>query len=107
MEWAEGERESWAYWAGTRAGRGAWIGGPSGVKRPAGLAVGGWAGFCFSYFSFPFSFLFQTALKLFEFKHKFEFEPDALNQKQLMHQHECTNMFKLRRILILCEIKLD
>ena len=30
----------------------------------------------------------------------------ALNQIKLMHQHECTNMFKLRKILIPCETKL-
>ena len=63
---------------------------------PTGLDGMVWV-FSFSFFFF----LFQTTLKLFEFK------PYALNQIKLMHQHECTNMFNLNNFLITYETKLN
>ena len=52
--------------------------------------------FLFLWFSLLFSF--PNTLKLFEFKHKFEFKSYALNQNKTMHQHECTNIFNLEKI---------
>ena len=52
----------------------------------------GWAGLSFC---FGFPFLFQTTLKLFEFKSTLNSNSYALNQRKLMHQHECTNKSNL------------
>ena len=53
----------------------------------------GWAGLSFC---FGFPFLFQTTLKLFEFKIKFEFNPNTQPNK-LLHQHECNKHFYPRK----------
>ena len=65
-----------------------------------------WAEFWFWVSGFLSYLLFQTKLKLFEFKHKFEFKSYALNQNKTMHQHECNNMFKPIKILFTYEAKL-
>ena len=46
-------------------------------------------------FYFLSSFLFQTKLKLFEFKLEFEFNPSTKTNKT-MGQHECTNKLALK-----------
>ena len=55
-------------------------------------------------FYFLSSFLFQTKLKLFEFKLEFEFNPSTQTNKT-MHQHECTHV-DLRKNLIICGTKI-
>jgi hypothetical protein len=85
-------RESWA-----ECGK-SWAG--SGKKERKRAEVYVWAGFWFSYFTFVFHFLFQTNSNLFEFKQNFEFKPYAFKQNKTMHQHECNNKFKPRKILI-------
>jgi len=59
----------------------------------------GWVGlvssFPISFFSL-FSFLFQTNSNyLFRFKSNLNSNSYALNQKEFMHQHECTNMLNI------------
>jgi hypothetical protein len=76
--------------------------GPHGKVGPAGL--GGflvWADrvFCFSYFLSPFSFK-PTQIYLNSNSYAFK-------QNKTLHQHECNNKFKPRKILITCETKLD
>jgi hypothetical protein len=63
-------------------------------NRPGWAA---WAVFLFPGFLILFYFFswFSTS-NLFEFKSKFEFNSYALKQIKLMHQHECTNMLKLK-----------
>jgi hypothetical protein len=61
----------------------------------AGLAAG----------LFPSFFLFQTALKLFEFKFNLNSKHTQLNK--IMHQHECTTCLNLEKNLINCERKLN
>ena len=101
----EGRGEEWAGAGGKRTGpwvevgRAAWAG-----ALVAGLDWLGWV-FYFSGFSFSFLFLMQTKLNLFEFKFEFEFNPSTQTNKS-MHQHECNNKFKSRKILITCERKI-
>ena len=68
------------------------------VGRPF-LCLGpvGFSGF-FPISLFSLLVSFPNTLKLFEFKHKFEFKSYALNQNKTMHQHECTNIFNLEKI---------
>ena len=75
-----------------------------GWKRIAGFWVGldgfwVWAEFWFWVSGFLSYLLFQTKLKLFEFKLEFELNPSTQTNKT-MHQHECNNKFKPRKILI-------
>ena len=93
-ERGEKERKNWAVRVGRVRGEGG--GGPlrrgsAGWAERFGL---GWVSGLGFYFLLPFSF--SNTLKLFEFKHKFEFKPYALNQNKTMLQHECTNKLNLR-----------
>ena len=76
-----------------------------GLGRGAGMdrgwaQVAGWAavgfGVCFP-FHFSILILIQTTQILIEFKTKFEFKPYTLNQIKEMLQHECTNIFILKK----------
>ena len=84
------------YWAGFAGPRGkegkgsaGWAQGRIGLSWDEGFWDG--LGFCFG-----FPFLFQTTLKLFEFKIKFEFNPNTQPNK-LLHQHECNKHFYPRK----------
>ena len=84
---------------------GRWRGKPGWAERGereecCGLGLKlGWAAMGFLFFWVFSSFLFQTSLKLIEFKLEFEFNPSTQTIKT-MHQHECNNKFKPRNFLI-------
>ena len=78
--------------------------GPLGWRRGKGRWTMGRLG---SHLGLGFPFLFQTTLKLFEFKSTLNSNSYALNPINLMHQHEYTNMLNLRKNLIPCERKLN
>ena len=91
-------RDSWALGVGL-----AWA---NGLGWEEGLLVGlvtGLAGLAAGLF--PSSFLFQTTLKLFEFKFNFNSNHTQLNK--IMDQHECTTCLNLEKNLITCERNLN
>ena len=133
VHWAERERSGlgragleglgWPAWelgrsAGLRGERGkeelgwvAWVDevGREREREQAGLGclvgLGPVGVFYFPFFPILFLFYFKHHSNLFEFKPNLNSKPYALNQRKLMHQHECTNMFKPREILITRERK--
>ena len=80
-----------------RVGRGSWAAWERREGSGRGAGLSGWAGFRVRFgFLFSSPLFFSNTLKLFEFKHKFEFKSYALNHNKTMLQHECTNKLNLR-----------
>ena len=93
-------------WPAWELGRGAGLRGERG-KEELGWVAWVEARLGFPFFPILFLFYFKHHSNLFEFKPNLNSKPYALNQRKLMHQHECTNMFKPREILITRERKFN
>ena len=93
-----------------RAGRLGWpaweLGRGAGLRGERGKEELGWVAWVEARLGFPFflffSFSISNTTQIY-----LNSEPYALNQRKLIHQHECTNMFKPREILITRERKFN
>ena len=84
----------------------------AGLRGESGKEELGWVAWVEARLGFPFfqffSFSISNTTQIYlNSKPNLNSKPYALNQRKLMHQHECTNMFKPREILITRERKFN